>query len=208
MPKVEQQLRTMLEMQNRMNQKVHPDWIAQNFEWYRALWIECGELIEHYGYKWWKHQEPDMEQVRLEIVDIWHFGMSMCFDEQTGPADIAESMAAELAEGGVATLPMLEAVEALAGQVLVDRMFSVRSFWSMLAAAGMGLDDLYRSYVGKNVLNFFRQDHGYKDGSYRKLWAGREDNEHLAELLAHMDSEEEGFPERLYSALKKLYEKG
>lgn len=42
---------TMLTLQDRMNTKVHPQWIAQNYEWYRAIWIECGELIEHYGYK-------------------------------------------------------------------------------------------------------------------------------------------------------------
>ena len=66
----------MLQMQHRMNTRVHEHWIAQNFEWYRAAWIECGELMDHVGYKWWKKQTPDMEQVRLEVVDIWHFGLS------------------------------------------------------------------------------------------------------------------------------------
>ena len=64
----------MLQMQHRMNSRVHEDWINQHFEWYRATWIECGELMDHVGYKWWKKQTPDMEQVRLEVVDIWHFG--------------------------------------------------------------------------------------------------------------------------------------
>ena len=45
---------TMLNLQDSMNRKVHADWIAQRFAWYRAAWIECGELIEHHGYKWWK----------------------------------------------------------------------------------------------------------------------------------------------------------
>ena len=70
----------MLRMQHRMNTRVHEDWIAQKFEWYRATWIECGELMDHVGYKWWKKQTPDMEQVRLEVVDIWHFGMSALFE--------------------------------------------------------------------------------------------------------------------------------
>ena len=47
-----------------MNSRVHEDWINQGFEWYRAAWIECGELMDHVGYKWWKKQTPDMEQVR------------------------------------------------------------------------------------------------------------------------------------------------
>ena len=70
----------MLQMQHRMNSRVHEDWISQHFEWYRATWIECGELMDHVGYKWWKKQTSDMEQVRLEVVDIWHFGMSALFE--------------------------------------------------------------------------------------------------------------------------------
>ena len=34
---------------------------------------ECSELLDHYGWKWWKHQATDLDQVKLEIVDIWHF---------------------------------------------------------------------------------------------------------------------------------------
>ena len=39
----------MLQMQHRMNSRVHEDWINQHFEWYRATWIECGELMDHVG---------------------------------------------------------------------------------------------------------------------------------------------------------------
>ena len=69
---------TMLEMQDAMNRKVDEDWLDKNREWYRAVWIECAELMDHYGgWKWWKASSPDIEQVVLEIVDIWHFGLSM-----------------------------------------------------------------------------------------------------------------------------------
>jgi len=36
--------------------------------------------------------------------------------------------------------------------------------------------------VCKNVLNTFRQNHGYKEGRYNKMWAGKEDNLHLYEV--------------------------
>ena len=75
-------VKNMLEMQFRMNARIHEHWIDQDFAWYRAVWIECGELMDHVGYKWWKKQEPDMDQVRLEVVDIWHFGMSALFTTQ------------------------------------------------------------------------------------------------------------------------------
>jgi hypothetical protein len=69
----------------------------------------------------------------------------------------------------------------------------------------MDFDQLYRIYVGKNVLNFFRQDHGYKDGSYIKVWDGREDNEHLAELLTTLDSNSTSFRDEVYKGLKGRY---
>ena len=74
-----------------------------------------------------------------------------------------------------------------------------------MEAAGLDSDSLFTAYVGKNVLNFFRQDHGYKDGSYHKQWDGREDNEHLSELLECLDRHDSAFPERLYAALEERY---
>lgn len=60
---------------------------------------------------------------------------------------------------------------------------------------------------GKNVLNFFRQDHGYQEGTYRKSWHdGREDNEHLVELVHSLDASRISFQEDLYKALKTRYQ--
>jgi hypothetical protein len=61
-------------------------------------------------------------------------------------------------------------------------------FHTLMRACDLSADALYRHYVGKNVLNFFRQDHGYQDGTYVKEWQGREDNEHLSELLESLDA--------------------
>ncbi len=77
---MQKKLEVMLQLQDTMNSKVHPQWREQNYAWFRALWIECAELIDHYGYKWWKKQKADMQQVQLEVVDIWHFGLSMLID--------------------------------------------------------------------------------------------------------------------------------
>jgi|TARA_B110000977_G_C11044271_1_gene479995 dimeric dUTPase (all-alpha-NTP-PPase superfamily) len=198
------QFTAMLDMQDRMNIKVHPEWIKQNFAWHRALWIECGELIDHYGYKWWKKQTPEMEQVKLEIVDIWHFGMSMLFDGRS-VEQIAASLVSDLNAGNVPKRGVLEATEELATSVLATRKFSIVDFMSMLDSADMNLDDLYVAYVGKNVLNFFRQDNGYKEGTYIKNWAGREDNEHLVELAAELEKSAGDFSEQLYKALDSRY---
>jgi dimeric dUTPase (all-alpha-NTP-PPase superfamily) len=195
----------MLDMQHSMNTHVHPDWINQHFEWYRAIWIECGELIEHYGYKWWKKQQPDMAQVQLEVIDIWHFGLSALFDGAGSIEEIADGILAELDSHAPSGLGVREATEALALYSLETHGFSVARFWDLMHAAGLEFGELYTAYVGKNVLNFFRQDHGYKDGSYAKVWQGREDNEHLVELVAELDSGATDFAEQLYRALQGRY---
>ena len=197
---------TMLGMQDKMNQKVHADWITQEFEWYRAIWIECGELVEHYGYKWWKKQLPDMDQVKLEVIDIWHFGMSALFSEGVTVDDLAGLMEQQLDGYQYRGHGVHEATEALAQHTLESKSFSVSLFWDLLNAVEMDFDQLYRQYVGKNVLNFFRQDNGYKDGSYIKQWQGREDNEHLVDILAELDSSAANYSETVYQSLQQRYE--
>ncbi|MCU7958424.1 MAG: dUTP diphosphatase, partial [gamma proteobacterium symbiont of Bathyaustriella thionipta] len=52
-------LLNMLSLQDSMNTRVDENWRQAGFAWYRAIWVECGELMDHYGWKWWKHQQPD-----------------------------------------------------------------------------------------------------------------------------------------------------
>lgn len=201
-----QQLRIMLELQDRMNTRVHPQWREQKFEFYRAIWVECAELMDHYGWKWWKKQSPDAEQVALELIDIWHFGLSILL--QSG-AD-TEALVAQVMEDWVVATDETDFrldLEAFAAATLADRQFHVGAFARLMAGVPMDLDSLYRGYVGKNVLNFFRQDHGYQEGTYRKSWHdGREDNEHLVELVHSLDASRISFQEDLYKALKTRYQ--
>ncbi|BFM16312.1 dUTPase [Maricurvus nonylphenolicus] len=200
-----QQLITMLELQDSMNAKVHPQWKDQGFEWYRAIWIECGELLDHYGWKWWKKQSPDVEQVKLELIDIWHFGLSILLQSGASMEEIAEKISAELVIETDEPDFRLD-LEAFAGATLTSRGFNIAAFGRLMAGMELSLNELYTGYVGKNVLNFFRQDNGYKDGSYQKLWAGREDNEHLVEAMAELDSQSASFKDDLYSALAERYQ--
>ncbi len=202
---IKQQTRAMLQLQDDMNSKVHPAWREQGNAWYRAIWIECGELMDHFGWKWWKHQTPDTEQVALELIDIWHFGLSILLESGASVDDIAEKVAHEL---DITTdQPDFRVdVEAFTAATLNDQGFHLELFGRLMAGVNMSYAELYRRYVGKNVLNFFRQDHGYKDGSYRKIWAdGREDNEHLVETVQTLDAGADDFAKALYQALAERY---
>ena len=201
---MQQRLVIMLEMQDAMNIRVHPDWRTQGFQWYRAIWVECAELLDHYGWKWWKKQDPDIEQVKLELIDIWHFGMSHLLLNETNHVQLAEQFAHAF------TVPsggdnFRDDLEDFALDTLQNQGFNVIKFSCLLAGADLTFDELYQRYIGKNVLNFFRQDHGYQDGSYQKNWGGREDNEHLVELVAELDANESDFKDRLYDSLSQRY---
>lgn len=196
----------MLELQDAMNSRINADWRTAGNEWYRAIWIECAEMLDHYGWKWWKHQQPDMEQVILEIVDIWHFVLSDLLEAQTDVDRLAEQLAMSFKQQPEPQDIRL-AIESLARQTLDKTSADVTGFIALLAAVRMSLDDLYRGYIGKNVLNFFRQDHGYKQGTYQKLWAGKEDNEYLVEAAARLDTDSPTFQQDLYNELKEHYTK-
>lgn len=197
------QLKVMFELQDSMNTRVNLDWRNQGNEWYRAIWVECAELMDHYGWKWWKQQEPDIEQVRLELVDIWHFGLSILLEKKCSPTILL--MELEEAFGAHKSNDFHEILESFVEYTLVERDFNVPLFIALLDSVGMSFEELYCSYVGKNVLNFFRQDHGYQEGTYQKIWGGKEDNEHLVELMAQLDDSDRQFSDKLYSHLSRRY---
>jgi len=210
------QLAAMLELQNAMNAKVNPNWIAANNNWYRAIQVEAVEAIEHHGWKWWKKQDCDWPQLRMELVDIWHFVLSAAIQHCKGDqAKAATEMLTELQraettltfdarEYALAQMTLLQRLDLLVGLAAAERT-SLALFGMLLADCGMRWTDLFRQYLGKNVLNMFRQDHGYKTGTYLKIWHGREDNEHLVEVLEIVDVEAPDVRDRLYDALKLRY---
>lgn len=208
------QAETMLTLQAQMNAKVNPDWINAAYPYLRAVVVEGAEAMEHHGWKWWKKQERDLAQLQMELVDIWHFTLSHMLlqrdgDQEKALADLlAPDFTASIRFDGrdyvLADLDLIGKMELMIG-LAAARRISLPLFEALLNDCNMDWKELYCQYVGKNVLNFFRQDNGYKQGTYRKLWGGREDNEHLVEIMATLDSEDAKFQHTLYASLKDRY---
>ena len=198
------QIQQMLSLQNAMNSRVSDSWRDNNYEWYRAIWVECAEMLDHHGWKWWKHQEIDVPQVQLELVDIFHFGLSLRLMTGAAVDDIATTLAQELTHKSDESDFKL-ALEVLAGKAVSGKAFDAAAFADCMRLINMDLDELFRQYVGKNTLNFFRQDHGYKEGSYIKVWHGKEDNEVLADVVQTLDASDADFQKQLYQALEAKY---
>ncbi len=194
----------MLELQDAMNSKVNPDWRNADFEWYRAIWMEASEMLDHYGWKWWKKQTPDVMQVKLEVVDIVHFALSIRLQQQSSLEDIATGINNDM-ENSMQAEDIRKTIECLALLTLTDQGAHFSFIAGIMKFMEMPFDELFEIYIGKNVLNMFRQDNGYKEGSYQKTWAGREDNEHLADILQRLDCNAVAFKEDVYLALDQVY---
>jgi len=117
---------------------------------------------------------------------------------------LAEQLATEW-EIDTEDFDFLTGVEKIALAALRKREFDVAVVKALLIKCKADFNCLYKNYIGKNVLNMFRQDHGYKNGTYQKFWDGEEDNEVLARLLRNINTDSESFTKDIYDALLVNY---
>lgn len=209
-------LAAMLELQDSMNTKIDHDWLGKRHAYLRAVLVEATEALEHYGWKWWKKQTPDLAQLRIEMIDIWHFVLSEYLLRAGGDKTAAvDTMLVEWTADATLdfdgkryelhALDMREQLELLAALAAVRRL-CLPLVARLFAACDLPPPVLFRDYVSKNVLNHFRQDRGYKSGEYQKTWEGAEDNVHMAQLLEAITVSDEHLPEALYRALAARYD--
>lgn len=192
---------------------------GKQIDWKRCAYLECAELIESYPWKHWKNIDAlaDYENIKIEAVDIWHFIMSEALVQKN---DTIETLAKNIEnipnfqdfikESKVSRedyYAQITKVEDLIKALFCDESLEtlIEKFITVAMQSNLNLDSLYTLYIGKNMLNKFRQDHGYKEGSYIKIWNGEEDNVKMQSIL---ENDNNITPELLYKALEKAYPKG
>jgi dimeric dUTPase (all-alpha-NTP-PPase superfamily) len=189
-------------------------------DWKRCTYLECAELIESYPWKHWKNIDaaPDYENIKIEAVDMWHFIMSQGLEDykikQLGTIEELSAAIGKLPNFQAFTTAtsatkksyyeQIEVAEALLKTLFCEDSTEklMEAFIDVAIESGLNLDSLYKLYVGKNILNQFRQDHGYKEGTYIKIWNGQEDNVTMQSILERSD---DITPEALYAALEEAY---
>lgn len=220
-----QLLESMLKLQQKLNDDTNgPGWEngytkdGKLISWRRCIYMECAELIDSFAWKHWKNiaAPTKWENVRLELVDVWHFILSLLLEEYRNKRDL-NFIAMELSSINVFkdfckekgtpsdndTYAIVNDIELIIHKCSgfgFDLGELLAAFFVVAIKCGLNLEELYKIYIGKNVLNAFRQAHGYKDGSYKKLWGEREDNEILNEIL-----KSEWDYETIYQKLERIY---
>ncbi|KIM12868.1 MAG: dUTPase [Sulfurovum sp. FS08-3] len=193
---------------------------AKEINWRRCIYMESCELIDCYPWKHWKSIDApaNTENAQIEVVDIWHFVMSLALEDfkinVRGDTGFLSNQIQKLESYSlfvetqtinshhkeiiVAIEDMLRAIFAHKSSLKI-----IEKFFVIASGVGLNLERLYQLYVGKNILNQFRQDHGYKSGEYIKVWNGLEDNEVMHNLLQTAPQIK---PDELYQELKRVYE--
>ena len=188
----------------------------KEINWLRCIYMEVSELIESTPWKHWKNinSSADIDNIRIELVDIWHFLMSYILQETNIPKAVSLVNAHCVYEASNSidiSLVVKEAEKlsyiALAIQTKNMPTFSgierfIEQFFRCCKVSGLSFTWLQKLYIGKNCLNKFRQDNGYKEGTYRKIWDNKEDNVAMVSLLEEL--KDVNF-ENLYKKLDEKY---
>ncbi len=191
---------------------------GKEINWLRCIHMEVAELIDSTPWKHWKNIEAksDMENIHIELVDIWHFLMSYILQETNVPKAVSlvnthciyeavdiEEIDVKLMVTESEKLSYISlAIEtgnmpAFSG---VERF--IDQFFRCCKISGLEFTWLQKIYIGKNCLNKFRQDNGYKEGHYIKVWDGKEDNIVMMSVLEQLDDITFDF---VYDKLQETY---
>ena len=201
-------IKEMFLMQQRLNDETigrgWEDGYTKNgklISWKRCIYMECAELIDSFAWKHWKNISAgiDTHNVVIEIVDIWHFVMSLVLEKSYKNRLLDEIVSDITMISGYADFvshaynindyniyEIINDIEILVHQTSgfdIDIYELLTNYFRVALKCGVNLDILFEIYIGKNVLNKFRQDNGYKEGTYKKSWNGVEDNVVLGEIL-------------------------
>ena len=203
---------------NGVNWELGMNKFDKEINWLRCIHMEVSELIDSTPWKHWKNIKgtPDINNIHIELVDVWHFLMSYILQETNIPKAVSmvnthciyESV--EIKDLDIKlVVKEAEKLSYIAFAIETGNMpqFSgverfIDQFFRCCKLSGLSFNWLQKLYIGKNALNKFRQDNGYKEGTYIKVWNGQEDNEVMIALLENMESS--SF-EQVYTELQKAY---
>ena len=205
------------ELQDNFNEKVIPGWKMKNLDWWMAITDEITEILNSANWKWWKNsknlnevgKKVDMQNVEVEMIDIFHFLLSLGIKYQK------QSVMLMFLIAGTKLDKKFEPVEIIKKTRYEMRIFADLEIFEMVFykwvelwfGMGKSLDYLMKAYRIKNALNIIRQKFGYKQGTYEKIWdkkKGLEDNVIAWQIADKLELNKEFF-DKLIDELSKYY---
>jgi dimeric dUTPase (all-alpha-NTP-PPase superfamily) len=182
-----------VKMQEDMNDSVAPNWKldtqGKQYNYWMAVLDETVEVLNSKHWKWWKNKnkmdDVDWANVQVELIDLFHFILSLCIQHESTSILFAQMVNLEINKK---QLP----------QIKDDKFFE--NFWdtflmavqmknlSILAVywcefwyrAGGDAETLFKEYRIKAALNRIRQEFGYgAQNSYIKQWLDKDTGQYV-----------------------------
>jgi dimeric dUTPase (all-alpha-NTP-PPase superfamily) len=212
-------IKQMFELQQQLNDATNGEiWSegatkeGRQISWLRCIYMEAAEALDSFNWKHWKDIESahNIDNAKVELVDIWHFLMSEAIHfGDVSFAEIYNDTKPERDTDPEKIVEILEEIIAVSASANVDKSLNAlyqlfALFFQAIAHLEMDVEELYKRYLVKNQLNTFRQNHGYKNGTYVKIWGAVEDNVIAFDL---MEKQPELTPTQLYEKLAETYAK-
>lgn len=177
---------------------------GREIDWYRAIMMETCELIDSLNHKHWRaiNAEDDIDNARLECVDIWHFILSQMlvegfddkkyinFENKPYNRDKTIYHATRL-------------IHEVSSPITARLSVVLKEFNELMCMLFDTEEEFVKLYLGKSILNRFRVANKYAEGKYIKIWVGgSEDNVYMQDFLEITQD-----PDELYNLLKIEYAK-
>ena len=164
------EIKEMYEKQDRLNRATcGNDWVKgvccskKEINWEEAILDETAELLNSTSWKWWKNQIDDPENLRIELVDLWHFVMSFHMEQ---------AFLFHIVIDYKEVLHLYEISEPKTIMQLIKSESNsyayLMNLFGLMKTYEMDLEELYGIYQAKNWLNGFRIKNGYAEGTYTK----------------------------------------
>lgn len=225
--KREYSLADLMRIQNELNRAIDPEWIKNRSieEFQVAIVDELAELLRSgVDFKFWKYTDPskfDDFNLSIEVVDIVHFYLSLLImkHSRSYPSQAADfsmyettfiSNRPEWIFGSLIREPNKlnnEAFVALARDLL-SPIISRSVLFCLIEASGMSAEKVSALYAAKAALNEIRSMSGYKNGTYKKVQDGIEDNERLEFIVEDFLSDSEKSLDNIREEVNRFFKVG
>ena len=229
----QERIQEFITLQTKLNEIVHPLWHKQNYDWTQAALMEAVEAYDSLPWKWWKHQSLDKQNLQTELIDVFHFILSQSieFDIQNSQHNTqqiiqtlakAEPTFIEINRQADNTTPedkitllkqiLKELIQTLATPN-TDIITIFLSWFKAYTQTGLTLEDLQIAYLTKNTLNILRQELGYKEGTYQKVFdydpdhKQLEDNQVMSLIQQTLDITDPDYTTKLRQKFLEAYQK-
>ncbi len=217
----------IISLQKEFNDRVAPGWEQDlnqtKHNYWTAILDETMEVIGSKHWKWWKDTDKlntvDWDNVNVELIDIFHFILSVGLQLKQHDIIFMTMIAEEKnKKEGKLVLRDKKFFDGFWNEFLMavwqkSLPLAIVKWCEYFYKSGGDFQSLARDYFIKNSLNHIRQEFGYADGRYQKMWRHPtdpskkvEDNVVAVFLLgSRFEEVDEGSFEEMIPILRKYY---